>query len=139
MVHDFNGTILLRRDSTQTFHNLIYEGIAVFGDGVNGDEGVKESLPRSPEGDQPRGHLHLTPLNLLDPNSDQVARDIVAFGECVERIACNKLLSDLPLEFDAVRGVFGHGVHPLKARQPRSIPNLQSVHRQGRIPGTGQF
>jgi hypothetical protein len=30
--------------------------------------------------------------------------------------------------------VFGHGFHPLKARQPRSIPNLQSVHRQGRTP-----
>jgi hypothetical protein len=30
--------------------------------------------------------------------------------------------------------VLGHGFHPLKARQPRSIPNLQSVHRQGRTP-----
>ena len=30
--------------------------------------------------------------------------------------------------------VRGHGFHPLKARQPRSIPNLQSVHRQGRTP-----
>jgi hypothetical protein len=30
--------------------------------------------------------------------------------------------------------VLGHGFHPLKARQRRSIPNLQTVHRQGRIP-----
>src|SRR5580693_6297973 len=30
--------------------------------------------------------------------------------------------------------VLGHGFHPLKARQSRSIPNLQTVHRQGRIP-----
>ena len=30
--------------------------------------------------------------------------------------------------------VLGHGFHPLKARQPSSIPNLQSVHRQGRTP-----
>jgi hypothetical protein len=30
--------------------------------------------------------------------------------------------------------VLGHGFHPLKARQPRSIPKLQSVHRQGRTP-----
>jgi hypothetical protein len=28
----------------------------------------------------------------------------------------------------------GHGFHPLKARQSRSIPNLQDVHRQGRTP-----
>jgi putative ABC transport system substrate-binding protein len=33
--------------------------------------------------------------------------------------------------------VLGHGFHPLKARQPRSIPNLQSVHRQGRTPEGG--
>jgi hypothetical protein len=30
--------------------------------------------------------------------------------------------------------VFGHGFHPLKARHPQSIPNLQDVHRQGRTP-----
>jgi hypothetical protein len=33
--------------------------------------------------------------------------------------------------------VLGHGFHPLKARQRRSIPNLQIVHRQGRIPHSG--
>jgi hypothetical protein len=30
--------------------------------------------------------------------------------------------------------VLGHGFHPLKARQRRSIRNLQAVHRHGRIP-----
>jgi hypothetical protein len=34
--------------------------------------------------------------------------------------------------------VLGHGFHPLKARQRRSIPNLQAVHRQGRIPAAVQ-
>jgi hypothetical protein len=33
--------------------------------------------------------------------------------------------------------VLGHGFHPLKARQRRSIPNLQTVHRHGRIPADG--
>jgi hypothetical protein len=33
--------------------------------------------------------------------------------------------------------VLGHGFHPLKARQRRSIPNLQTVHRHGRIPRLG--
>jgi hypothetical protein len=33
--------------------------------------------------------------------------------------------------------VLGHGFHPLKARQRRSIPNLQTVHRHGRIPAVG--
>jgi hypothetical protein len=35
--------------------------------------------------------------------------------------------------------VLGHGFHPLKARQPRSIPKLQSVHRQGRTPEWCQY
>ena len=52
----------------------------------------------------------------------------------MQRLACNEVLGDLPFELDAVGAVLGHGFHPLKARQPRSIPNLQSVHRQGRTP-----
>jgi len=35
--------------------------------------------------------------------------------------------------------VLGHGFHPLKARQRRSIPYLQTVHRQGRIPTFGEI
>jgi hypothetical protein len=40
----------------------------------------------------------------------------------------------LSFELDAMDAVLGHGFHPLKARQRRSIPNLQTVHRHGRIP-----
>ena len=58
-------------------------------------------------------------------------------GESMERLACNEVLGDLPFELDAVDAMLGHGFHPLKARQPRSIPNLQSVHRQGRTPSRG--
>jgi hypothetical protein len=54
----------------------------------------------------------------------------------MQRLACNEVLGDLPFELDAVGAVLGHGFHPLKARQPWSIPNLLSVHRQGRTPNT---
>jgi hypothetical protein len=53
----------------------------------------------------------------------------MASGESVKRFARDKFLGDLPFEFSAVGAVPGHGLHPLKARQPRSIPNLQDVHR----------
>jgi hypothetical protein len=52
----------------------------------------------------------------------------------VQRFARDELLRLLPFEFDAMLTVLGHGFHPLKARQSRSIPNLQSVHSQGRTP-----
>jgi hypothetical protein len=58
----------------------------------------------------------------------------MAFGETVERLAGEEFLGNLPFEFDAVGTVLGHSFHPLKARQSRSIPNLQDVHRQGRTP-----
>ena len=58
-------------------------------------------------------------------------------GESVKRFARDKFLGDLPFELDAVGAVLGHGFHPLKARQLRSIHNLQSVHRQGRTPVAG--
>jgi hypothetical protein len=73
-------------------------------------------------------------LKLLDPDSDQVARDVVAFGETVECLARNEVQGNLSFELDAMDAVLGHGFHPLKARQRRSIPNLQTVHRHGRIP-----
>src|SRR5580692_9806183 len=70
-------------------------------------------------------------LKLLDPDSDQVARDVVAFGETVECLARNEVQRDLSFELDAMDALLGHGFHPLKARQRRSIPNLQTVHRHG--------
>ena len=63
----------------------------------------------------------------------------MAFRETVERLARNEFLGDLPFEFDAMGTMLGHGFHPLNARQPRSIPNLQDVHRQGRTPIGVQF
>ena len=77
---------------------------------------------------------HSIEFKLPHPDSDEVARDVVSAGESMKRLACNEVLGDLPFELDAVGAVLGHGFHPLKARQPRSIPNLQSVHRQGRTP-----
>ena len=62
----------------------------------------------------------------------------MAFGETVECLARNEVLGDLSFELDAMGAVLGHGFHPLKARQRRSIPNLQTVHRQGRIPEFGR-
>ena len=73
-------------------------------------------------------------FKLPHPDSDEVARDVVSAGKSMERLACNEVLGDLPFELDAVGAVLGHGFHPLKARQLRSIPNLQPVHRQGRTP-----
>jgi hypothetical protein len=52
-------------------------------------------------------------LKLLDPDPDQVARDVVASGERVKRFARNEFLGDLSFEFDAMGTVPGHGFHPL--------------------------
>jgi hypothetical protein len=54
----------------------------------------------------------------------------------VECLARYEVLGDLSFELDAMSAVLGHGFHPLKARQRRSIPNLQTVHRHGRTPNT---
>jgi hypothetical protein len=53
----------------------------------------------------------------------------VAFGKTMECLARNEVLGDLSFELDAMGAVLGHGFHPLKARQRRSIPNPQTVHR----------
>ena len=63
----------------------------------------------------------------------------MAFGETVECLARKEVLGDLSFELDAMGAVLGHGFHPLKARQRRSISNLQTVHRHGRIPIRGQI
>src|SRR5262245_50112171 len=52
----------------------------------------------------------------------------------MQGLAGDVFLGDLTLKFAAVGAVLGHGFHPSKARQPWSIPNLQSVHPQGRTP-----
>jgi hypothetical protein len=57
----------------------------------------------------------------------------------VECLASEEFLGNLPLEVDAVGTVPGHGFHPLKARLSWSIPNPQTVHRQGRTPTACRF
>jgi hypothetical protein len=45
-------------------------------------------------------------LGLLNPDPDQVPANVGSFGEPVKRLAGRELLSDLALEFDAVRAVW---------------------------------
>ena len=52
----------------------------------------------------------------------------------ISQPSIDALRKDYSITSSARGAVFGHGFHPLKARQPRAIPNFQSVHRQGRIP-----
>src|SRR5512132_3194329 len=47
-------------------------------------------------------------LVLRDPDADQIARDVVALGETMERLTGDELLRHLPLEPDAVTPVLGH-------------------------------
>jgi hypothetical protein len=57
-------------------------------------------LARIPEEDQKIGRsgifIERACLKFLDPDADQVARDVVALRESVERLARNKFLGDLP-------------------------------------------
>jgi hypothetical protein len=52
----------------------------------------------------------------LNPDADQLTRDIMPLGERVQALPGNELLRDLPLERDAVGALSGHGFHPLKAQ-----------------------
>ena len=52
----------------------------------------------------------------LDPDADQLTRDIMPLGKRVQALAGEKLLRDLPLELDAVGPLSGHGFHPLEAQ-----------------------
>src|SRR5512132_2666283 len=47
-------------------------------------------------------------LVLRDPDADQIARDVVALGDTMERLPGNELLRHLPLALDAVTPVLGH-------------------------------
>jgi hypothetical protein len=53
---------------------------------------------------------------LLNPDADQLMRDIMPLGKRVQALPGNELLRDLPLERDAVGALSGHGSHPLKAQ-----------------------
>jgi putative ABC transport system substrate-binding protein len=53
---------------------------------------------------------------LLNPDADQLTRDIMPLGKRVQALPGNEFLRDLPLERDAVGALSGHGFHPLKAQ-----------------------
>src|SRR5712672_910637 len=56
---------------------------------------------------------------LLNPNADQLAREIVPLGEPIKGLPSNVLLHHLPLKLDAVRTLLsGHGFHLRKPRTP---------------------
>ena len=49
----------------------------------------------------------------LNPDADQLTRDIMPLRKRLQALAGNKLLRDLPLELDAVGALLsGHGFHP---------------------------
>jgi hypothetical protein len=53
---------------------------------------------------------------LLNPDANQLTRDIMPLGKRVQALPGNELLRDLPLELNAVGTLSGHGFHPLKAQ-----------------------
>src|SRR6202048_4627318 len=75
-----------------------------------------QSWLRIPAVDRQPGRLRpRRPLHTSQPDADQLTRDIMPLGECVQALPCNELLRDLPLERDAVGALSGHGFHPLKS------------------------
>ena len=71
---------------------------------------------------------------LLNPDPDQLPRDIMPLGKPLKGLSGNELLCDLPFERDAVGTLSGHGFHPLKAQLPLSIHLPHPVRPQGRTP-----
>ena len=57
---------------------------------------------------------------LLNPDADQLAREIMPLGEPVKGLSGNELLRDLALERNAVRTLSGHGFHSSKAQHSLS-------------------
>src|SRR6266576_1134736 len=53
---------------------------------------------------------------LLNPDANQLTRDIMPLGKRVQALHGNELLGGLPLELNAVGTLWGHGFHPLKAQ-----------------------
>src|SRR5713226_10357347 len=58
----------------------------------------------------------LRPRRRLNPDANQLTRDIMPLGKRVQALPSNELLPDLPLELNAVGTLSGHGFHPLKAQ-----------------------
>jgi hypothetical protein len=59
-------------------------------------------------------------LVLVHPDPDQVAREVVALRQTVERFAAQEFLNDKTLEIDAGGSVSCHGLSSFKSPAPRS-------------------
>src|SRR5882672_6081933 len=71
---------------------------------------------------------------LLNPNADQLAREIVPLGEPIKGLPSNVLLHHLPLELDAVRTLLsGHGFHLSKAQNTCQITNFNLSGSRGAL------
>jgi hypothetical protein len=75
----------------------------------------------------------------LNPDANELARDVMSLGESMQRLPGNELLGNLALELDAVGTVLGHGLHPSKARSTLLNYRSSLVRPQGRTPIGGQF
>ena len=73
----------------------------------------------------------LVPLN---PDPDQIARNVVALRQTVQCLASKELLCDLTLKFDAMGSVLCHGLSSLESPACRSIAKPTLVHRKGPTP-----
>src|SRR6266487_5771332 len=74
---------------------------------------------------------------LGNPDADQVAADVVSFGEPVEGLAGQIVLDDLPLELDRIAAVLGHGLSPRKPGRNSLIRVTSPVHPVGCTPVRG--
>src|SRR5215510_12867798 len=71
---------------------------------------------------------------LLNPNADQLAREIVPLGEPIKGLPSNVLLHHLPLKLDAVRTLLsGHGFHLSKAQNTCQITNFNLSGSRGAL------
>ena len=95
------------------------------------DQPLERGDPRLVFGQQ-LGRRHVlverTGLRLLDPDPDQVARQVMASAERVKRLPGVVLGNDLTLEVDAVAAVSGHGPSSSESPAPvnREPPHLSN-------------
>src|SRR4051812_21386118 len=76
----------------------------------------------------------------LNPNADQLAREIVPLGEPIKGLPSNVLLHHLPLKLDAVRTLLsGHGFHLSKAQNTCQITNFKLSGSRGALHTHGTF